>query len=393
MNLIWPNIEKPHKFLDIKDDILKFEKACKENKDITKKPQFRLNITTQNFEEIALYLKKINNLIKQTIANATGSKKRRLINYFQDNNHILTITCHSSGDSDLLEKILPEEFHMSLRIDGSLYTPLTGFTFYGKITMQSLNKIYGFTFKNDVILSQLSGETSFLSCVFEKGLDINGMIGSNCHLIINDSTFHGSCLTFRETNNLKLFLTFHNSTFKEHSRIENIAHLKKIQSRLYEQGNDYDALYLQHDIIEAEVQKPNTETMTKFCAWIYLLLNKRGRSIGRPFFLWCLMTMFMFAVYCNLGTIIPNDPIPHDIPQQARATYLTHINEMHNMYQCFIHSLQTSLWPIKLLFSGTPPIIEQDVFTKSLSIIQSIISTILFYLFIAGIKIRFKIHG
>lgn len=170
-----------------------------------------------------------------------------------------------------------------------------------------------------------------------------------------------------------------NSENKIVIRIERILHfsliwLKAIPSKL---------LYILGRIIRHPIHSIDAFIEIVF-SFFYLILNNRGASSLLPL-LWILIITFFFAYYYQ-SNIQTN-------PQTVDNLYgwKTDIPYWNEFKQALLYSSQNTLWPLRLFENGAL-FIPKTLCTKLVAVGHSVVSTILFYLLILGIKNTFKIR-
>lgn len=223
------------------------------------------------------------------------------------------------------------------------------------------------------------------------------------HFYANDSVFRGKT-SFR-------FVTFHNApeffgatlykdtTFSgcifPNTPSESLGNYRVLKEFMGDLRNDKDEmrfmsleLKCHHDELNFKTIESSFEKICSICAaWF----NDYGLSLVRP--IWWIIGLALFGGIVNSSfNLVTKNPEINVllVDPDLNASWKTEIYYASNLFQSFYLSLINSIGPLKLLL-GEPVVIQKYLIGQTLSFIQNIVSSILIFMFVTGIKRRFKL--
>jgi len=233
-------------------------------------------------------------------------------------------------------------------------------------------------------------ENSFNGCEFNRNIDFNNV---TFHIVpkLHNINFNDTC-----------HINFVSCNFKDFGNIEAESSYRSLKNQSIKTNYDYGehlftALEIRSRLTKFKFYK--IEKIMGMTAWVF---NKFGESITRPF-LWWLASFVIFSIICyqiNAISIINTDKLPLtayggtwldflSTDNEARSKFLIISYNIKNFWSSINYSLINSI----IIFKFTT--VAKFLYPKYrcilfLGIFQSVLSSTLIYLFIIGIKKRFR---
>ncbi len=310
-------------------------------------------------------------------------------------------------------------------------------------------KLENCVFKKKIrFIENFKGNICFNETIFEENVEFKGMnffdnLSMDKCTFKNDITFkkvkfHGTKCNLRRSNFEGLLMfekcRFENSApdlrgtkgpihlnfddtnkIKEPQKID-IDILKSIQKTLKTQGSVWQArvihnyeissrvaTILKNDLKDILLLKKPDNLLYLISAEVYRLINNRGTSIAIPL-IWLIFGTYIMSLFYqdfviidpdilkNIKKVVTDPNILKNIKVHEHPIWINDVIDLPIKRQAILYSIQTTLWPIRIL-SDFHVLTLSSLHAKIYSVLHSIFATIIWYLFITGLKARFKIEG
>ena len=195
--------------------------------------------------------------------------------------------------------------------------------------------------------------------------------------------------------------TFHNCTFRDVTSPDAEPRYRAIKFIMGFHHHDAEAYRFAALEIHSRRKRLRfkSEPVEFVASYLYHLANDYGESLTKPIIGWFLLLLVLTVAYSADNALVLDSKAVSDT--FLNSTWLgkaiqvpigsTDSCLLHFTYRGLIFSLQQSIGPLKVLTYNSGVLIPKTSWIQIIAVIHSIISTVLLYLFIAGIRKRFKV--
>lgn len=234
---------------------------------------------------------------------------------------------------------------------------------------------------NSCINDTIIGESKFENCSFEGYFSF-----------INNTFIKAPNFSFEKEQKYPNNIIFQRCTFEDYS--EDAAGryrlLKDVMASANNEQEETRFAGLEMRSRDKTLSWKPKDFFEKICSMFALLFNNYGMSISRPLFVLFLLVISGTAIFCNFPVLITKNPsinVNEIKGTWAYAIYNSDIILVKSTY----YSMINCLGPINF-FLNENLITAINIWGQSIAVFQGIISSILWYLLIVGVKKRFRQH-